>query len=204
VTDLQTRFSKFPSQAAANVFGLNPYCTSREHPLSHILLVQHLHSLYILPSPHATPWPVHHPWNVFTVEIPNIDLELDPVRGHTFQERQERDSRAIRLGSESPHDTPDKSDVAGLQSRVDRVEDLNNTQQAMITAQQDQITALSARVSDLHLMREGTAATATKQCAGGVTTTADAFCSSDDDCASDSASLCHDCGRAWKEVRTQA
>lgn len=109
----------------------------------------------------------------FTVEIPNIDLELDPERGHTFQERQERDPRAIRLDSESPHDTPDKSDVAGLQSRVDRVEDLNNTQQAMITAQQaqitaqqGQITALSARVSDLHLMREGTATTATKQCAG--------------------------------------
>jgi hypothetical protein len=39
-------------------------------------------------------------------------------------------------------------------------------QQVQTTAQQDQITALSARVSDLHLMREGTATTATKQCAG--------------------------------------
>jgi hypothetical protein len=140
----------------------------------------------------------------FTVEIPNIDLELDPERGHTFQERQERDPRAIRLDSESPHDTPDKSDVAGLQTRVDRVEDLNNTQQAMITAQQDQITALSAgERSPSHARRHCYHRNKAMCWSCGATTAADTFCSSDDDCASDSSSLGHDCGRAWKEVRTQ-
>jgi len=98
----------------------------------------------------------------FTVEIPEFDLEVNSAREHAFQEQQERDVRAIRLGLgklESLRDTPDKPDVADLQSRIDQVEE-------MIDTQQDQITALSARVSDLHLRREGTAATSPKRDAG--------------------------------------
>jgi hypothetical protein len=96
----------------------------------------------------------------FTVEIPEFDLEVDSAREHAFQEQQERDVRAIRLGLgklESPRDTPDKPDISDLQSRIDLVEE---------EIQQDQITDLSARVSDLRLRREGTAVTLPKKDAG--------------------------------------
>jgi hypothetical protein len=98
----------------------------------------------------------------FTVEIPEFDLEVDSAREHAFQEQQERDVRAIRLGLgklESTRDTPDKPDVSDLQNRIDLVEE-------EIDTQQDQITDLSARVSDLHLRREGTAVTSPKKDAG--------------------------------------